>query len=161
MPTTIAEVRDFLTLRRIALVGVSRDPKDFSRVLFREMCDKGYDMVPVNPAVGAMETRRCFPRVQEIEPPAEAALVLTPPRETERVVRDCAEAGIRRIWMHRGGGQGSVSREAVDFCRKQGMHLVEGYCPFMFLPHTPFFHRVHGFVLKLTGDYPREVQGAA
>jgi predicted CoA-binding protein len=161
MPTTMAEVRDFLALRRIAFVGVSRDPKDFSRMLFREMCDRGYDMVPVNPAAGELEARKCFARVQEIEPPAEGALILTPPRDTERVVRDCAEAGIPRVWMHRGGGQGSVSREAVDFCRKQGIHLVEGYCPFMFLSHTPFFHRVHGFFLKLTGAYPREAQRAA
>jgi uncharacterized protein len=160
MPTTIAEVRDFLTLRRIAFVGVSRNPKDFSRVLFREMCDRGYDMVPVNPATSELESKRCSARVQEIEPPAEGALVMTAPRDTERVVRDCAEAGIHSVWMHCGGGQGSVSPDAVDFCHKQGIHLVEGYCPFMFLPNTPFFHRVHGFLLKLTGAYPRESAGA-
>lgn len=161
MPTDIADVRDFLTQRRIALVGVSRDPKDFSRVLFREMYDRGYDMVPVNPAAGELEGRRCFARVQEIKPPAEGVLVLTPPRDTERVVRDCAEAGIHRVWMHRGAGQGSVNPEAVDFCHQQGIHLVEGYCPFMFLPRTPFFHRAHGFFLRLTGAYPREVHGVA
>jgi uncharacterized protein len=161
MPTTIADVHDFLKLRRIALVGLSRDPKDLSRVLFREMCDKAYDMVPVNPAVGELESRRCFARVQDISPPVEGALVMTPAPKTEQVVRDCAEAGIRHVWMHRGGGQGSVNPEAVDFCRQQGIHLVEGYCPFMFLPHTQFFHRVHGFFLKLTGGYPRKQQRAA
>ncbi|HYL11933.1 MAG TPA: CoA-binding protein [Terriglobales bacterium] len=103
MPTTIADVREFLAQRRIALVGVSRNPKDFSRMLFREMCDRGYDMVPVNPAVSEVESRRCFGRLQEIDPPAEGALVMTAPQDTERVVRDCVEAGVRRVWMHRGG----------------------------------------------------------
>ena len=161
MPTSMVEVRDFLALRRIAFVGLSRDPKDFSRMLFQEMCDRGYDMVPVNPAASELEARRCFPRVQEIQPPVEGALVMTSPPDTEQVVRDCAAAGIRQVWMHRGGGQGSVSRDAVDFCKQQGIHLVEGYCPFMFLPHTPFFHRIHGFLMKLTGAYPCEVQAAA
>ena len=46
--TTIHDVEDFLALDRIAMVGVSRNPKDFSRLLFREMCDRGYDMVPIN-----------------------------------------------------------------------------------------------------------------
>ena len=160
MTTTIADVREFLGQRRIALVGVSRDPKDFSRVLFREMCTRGYEMVPVNPAAGELEKRRCFGRVQDIDPPVQAALLVTAPRDTERVVRDCAEAGVRRIWMHRGGGQGAVSKEAADFCHKNGMRLVEGYCPFMFLPATSFFHRVHGFFLKLLGRYPAQVQGA-
>src|SRR5215467_13376412 len=108
MPTTINEIRDFLALRRIALVGLSRDPKDFSRALFREMCNKGYDMVPVNPAAGELEGRPCFARVQEIKTPVDGALLLTQPKDTEQVVQDCAEAGIRHIWMHRSGGEGSV-----------------------------------------------------
>ena len=162
MPTNLAEIRDFLSLRRIALVGASRNPKDFSRMLFREMCDRGYDMVAVNPAAeDAIENRPCFARVQEIEPPVEGALVLTAPHETERVVRDCAEAGIHQVWLHRGGGEGSVSREAVDFCHKQDIHVIEGHCPFMFLPHTSFVHRVHGFIMKLTGGYPGKAQRAA
>ena len=131
-------------------------------MLFREMCEKGYDLVPVNPcAPGELEGRRCYARVQEIEPPVEGALVMTAPPDTERVVRDCAEARISHVWMHRGGGQGSVSRDAVAFCHQQGIHVVEGYCPFMFLPRTPFFHRIHGFLLKLAGGYPKEVRPAA
>ncbi len=161
MPTTLAQVRDFLSLRRIAFVGLSRQPKDFSRMLFRAMCHKGYDMVPVNPAVSQLESKRCFASVKEITPPVQGALLLTCPVETERVVRECAEAGIRSVWMYRAGGQGSVSPHAVDFCHEQGMYLVEGHCPFMFLESTPFYHRIHGFILKLTGAYPRELKPAA
>jgi len=79
---------------------------------------------------------------------------MTAPQDTERVVRDCAEAGVRRVWLHRGGGQGAVSKEATDFCRKSGIRLVEGYCPFMFLPSTSLIHRLHGLVMKLLGGYP-------
>lgn len=161
MATSLDEIRSFLALKRLAFVGLSRNPKDFSRYLFRELSNKGYELVPVNPAIAELENRQCFARVQDIQPPVEGALVLTAARDTERVVRDCAEAGIRRVWMHRSGGVGSVSPEAVDFCVKEGIHLVEGYCPFMFLSHTSFFHRVHGFILKLTGAYPREAPHAA
>lgn len=95
MPTTMADVTDFLARKRVALVGVSRDPRDFSRMLFREMAGQGYDMVPANPGVGELADRRCFGRVQEINPPAEAVLIMTPARDTEGVVRDCVEAGMR------------------------------------------------------------------
>ena len=159
MSTTMADVRDFLNQRRIAFVGVSRNPKDFSRMLFREMCNKGYDVIPVNPAATELEGRRCFRRIQEIDPPVEGALLMTRPQDTEGVVRDCVDAGIRRVWMHRGGGQGAVSKEAADLCHEKGIGLVEGYCPFMFLPGTPFFHRIHGFLLKLAGGYPGKVPG--
>ena len=161
MPTTLSEVRDFLSLHRIAMVGVSRDAKDFSRSLFHDLSSKGYDMVPVNPAMSELDSKRCFARVQDIQPPVEGALIMTAARDTERIVQDCAQAGIRSLWMYRAGGEGSVNPSAAAFCRSQGIHLVEGYCPYMFLPHTPFFHRIHGFILKLTGGYPRENKNAA
>ena len=154
MPTTRANIEDFLAHKRIAMVGVSRNPEDFSRVLFRELRSRGYDVVPVNPLADELEGRTCFPRMQTIEPPVEAALVMTAPRDTEQVVHDCADAGVFQVWMHSGGGRGSVSPEAVAFCRKNHMNLVEGHCPFMFLPNTQLFHRAHGWVLKLVGQYP-------
>jgi predicted CoA-binding protein len=161
MGTTIAEIRDFLNHQRIALIGLSRNPKDFSRMLFREMCNRGYDMVPVNPAASELEGRTCVRRVQDIDPPVEGALIMTSSGETTRVVQDCVEAGIRRVWMYRGGGQGAVSKEAADLCHENDIALVEGYCPFMFLPHTRLLHRVHGFMLKLVGSYPGKAQAHA
>jgi predicted CoA-binding protein len=154
-------VRDFLGVKRIALVGLSRNPKHFSRMLFRDMCKRGYDMVPVNPTASELENKGCFARLQDIEPPVGAALIMTPASDTGRVVRDCAEAGIRRVWMYRAGGLGAVNPAAVDFCRKEGIHVVEGYCPYMFFPHTPVVHRLHGLFLKLTGGYPRDVRTSA
>ncbi len=155
MPTTRADIDAFLGHHRIAMVGVSRDPKHFSRYLLKELRNRGYDVVPVNPAAQEIDGRPCVPTVTAIEPPVEAALLVTPPGETVKVVQDCAEVGVREIWMHRGGGQGSVSHVAVAFCREKGMHVIEGECPFMFLPNTQFPHRVHGFIRKLVGSFPQ------
>ncbi len=156
MPTTTAEIHDFLAQRRIAMIGVSRNPKDFSRLLFREMAKRGYDMVPVNPASSEIEDRPCFANVGIIQPPPEAALLMTASSASSQAVRDCAAAGIRRIWMYRAGGQGAVNPEAVAFCHEKGIEVVEGHCPFMFLPDTSFFHRAHGFILKVIGGYPAD-----
>ncbi len=152
--TTRDLIDDFLAQKRLALVGVSHDPKDFSRALFRELAKRGYDMVPVNPNLMEVEGSLCFDCLQDVAPAVAGALVMTPPSQTEQVVRDCAEARIKRVWLHRGVGRGAVSRDAVDFCHDHGVSVVEGYCPFMFLPGTPAFHRFHGFFLKLAGRYP-------
>jgi predicted CoA-binding protein len=155
MPTTRADIDSFLGHHRIAMVGVSRDPKHFSRYVLKELSTRGYDVVAVNPSASEVEGRPCFANVKTIEPPVEAALVMTPPSETIKVVDDCADAGIHEVWMHRGGGQGSVSQVAVALCREKGIRVVEGECPLMFLPNTQFPHRVHGFIKKLVGSFPR------
>ncbi len=148
-------INDFLAQKRIAMAGISRDPASFSVALFKELCRRGYDVVPVNPNVAEVQGRRCFARVQDIQPPVAAALLMTSPEATETVVNDCAEAGIRRVWMYRAGGKGAVSAKAVAFCRERGIQVVPGECPFMFLPHAAGYHRLHGFVRKITGRYPR------
>ncbi|HEX9048965.1 MAG TPA: CoA-binding protein [Anaeromyxobacter sp.] len=144
-PSSIQEARAFLGAGRIAVVGVSRNEKGFSRYVLRELARRGHDVVPVNPAVAEAEGRRCFARVQDISPPAVAALVLTPPGQTERVLRDCVEAGIRRVWLHRGAGPGAATPAALALCAASGIEVVQGLCPFMALPDAGFPHRAHHF----------------
>jgi len=144
------DIDDFLKQKRLALVGVSRTETDFTRLLFREFVRRGYDAVPVNPASEAIDGRPCFHRVQDITPPVDGVLLLTSPAKTESVVLDCAEAGISRIWMYRSVGKGAVSRRAVGFCKSKGLRVIPGYCPYMFWKDVPFFHRLHGFFVKLS-----------
>ncbi|MGA7473677.1 MAG: CoA-binding protein, partial [Candidatus Sulfotelmatobacter sp.] len=97
-------IENFMAQKRIAIAGISHDPKDFSRQLFDELCRRGYDVVPVNPNVTEVEGRPCFARVQDIQPPVDAALLMTSPQATDTVVSDCAAAGIQRIWMYQATG---------------------------------------------------------
>jgi len=152
--TTIHDVEDFLALHRIAMVGVSRNPKDFSRLLFREMCDRGYDMVPINLGADEIDERECFHSLQAVKEPVEGVLVMTPFHATLQVVQDCAAAGVRKVWIYRAGGKGAVSPEAIAFCKGNGIRVVDGHCPFMFFPETKFVHRVHGLLQKITRRYP-------
>jgi predicted CoA-binding protein len=152
--STLEEARAFLAARRIAVVGVSRDPKEFSRYVFRELAQRGLDVVPVNPALVEAEGKRAFARVQDVKPAAEAALVLAPAARAEEVVRDCVAAGVRRIWFHRGGGPGSASPPALALCRERGVAVIEGLCPFMALSGAGFPHRVHGFFRRAFAGSP-------
>jgi uncharacterized protein len=153
--TVCESIQDFLGQKRFAIVGVSQSPKDFSRSLFREFRERGYDPVPVNPAAREIEGQACFSRLQEIQPPVHGALLMTSPAVTDAVVRDCAEAGIKRVWMYRAGGRGAVTQEAVQFCESSGMAVIPGECPLMFLPGGAWFHRFHGLVKKIARTYPR------
>jgi uncharacterized protein len=152
--TTTRDIEDFLGLTRIAMVGISRDEKDFSRALFRDMCSRGHDMVAVNRSTTEIGDEPCVPTLREIHPPVEGVLIMTPARETLSVVQECVALGIQHVWMYRAAGVGAVSPEAVALCKQHNIHVVEGHCPYMFLSGTPFVHRIHGLFLKLTRRYP-------
>ena len=152
---SLEDITKFLECKRVAFVGVSRQPKHFSQSLLREFVAKGYDSVPVNPQATEIEGRKCFARLGDITPPVEAALLMTSaPEATDQAVRECNEADIRRIWIYKSVHDGNNHEQAMEFCRLRGSAVVEGYCPFMFLPHPGLVHRVHRFLMKVSGNYP-------
>jgi predicted CoA-binding protein len=153
--TTKQQVDDFLGLKRIAVVGVSRDPKGFGTALWQELRQRRYDAVPVNRQATEIDGQPCYSKVQEIEPPVEGVLIMTPKGETDQVVRDCAEAGVKHVWMYGGAAPGAATKSAVAFCEEKGISVVQGLCPYMFLPGTPSFHAPHRVWKKLTGSYPK------
>ena len=153
--TSLETIHEFLEQKRIAMVGVSREPHSFSQMLFQQLLRCGYDLVPVNPHTPNILGHPCFAHVQDVVPLVQAALLTTSPQVTETVVAECARAGILLVWMHRGVGTGAVSPRAVAFCRDRGMKVIAGECPLMFLPAGGGVHRIHGFWHKITGRYPK------
>ena len=81
---SLDDITKFLDCKRVAFVGVSRNSQHFSRLLFREFLAKGYDPVPVNPQAANIDGRQCFARIADVNPPVEAALLMTGAPEATR-----------------------------------------------------------------------------
>jgi predicted CoA-binding protein len=152
--SSLQEARAFLASRRIAVLGVSRNGKDFSRYVLRELIARGLDAVPVSPVLPEAEGRAAFRSVRDVSPAPDAALLLVPAQRAADAVRDCLAAGVSRIWLHRGGGPGATSEEAIALCRERGVEPIQGLCPFMALPGAGFPHRLHGRVRRAFGRAP-------
>lgn len=153
-------IEEFLKQKRLALVGVSRDPKDFSHRLFIEFLERDYEAVPVNPKAVKIAGQPCYENVCAIPRPVGGALLLLPPHLTAWVVRGCARVRIPLVWMHRGAGDGAINDEAVAYCQQHSIRVIEGFCPYMFLSHPGLVHRAHGWMMRLEGTYPAR-SGAA
>jgi len=152
--TMAARIEGFLNQKRLAMVGVPRGAREFSRKLFDEFRDRGYDMVPVNPATDDLDGVRCYPRVQDIDPPVDGVLIITSDEVAGQVVRDCVEAGISRVWLYGINGPSSINTDLVRLCEENGIDVIPGYCPYMFFRDAGFFHRFHAWVMKLIKTYP-------
>ena len=149
---------EFLAHRRIAVTGVSRHGKDHgANTVFKRLRDRGYEAFAVNPNADEVEGARSYHDLASIPGGVEAVVIGTKPERAEATMRECADLGIRRVWMHRGPGGGSVSKEAADYGRQQGIAVIDGGCPCMFGPTADRGHKAMRVVLTLTGNVPREV----
>ena len=153
--SSMAVIQDFLAQKRIAVVGVSHDPKDFSRGLLRTMRQGGYEAVAVNPALTEADDASCCARLEDETPPVDGGLLRASPATTESVVEDCARLQIPRVWMYRAREQGrSCQPGGGRVLQPARISVVRGECPYMFLPGEKWFHRLYVFITKVSGRYP-------
>lgn len=160
MATTFGtNVDDFLAQRRIAVAGVSRDRRrhPVGNLIYHRLRRTGHEVFPVNPHMPAFDGDRCYPDVRSIPGGVDGVVIITRPETAQRIVRDCGEAGVRRVWMHQslGKGSSSVSPEAIEYCRQHGIGVIAGACPMMYGPGVDFGHTCMRWVLRLTGGLPR------
>jgi predicted CoA-binding protein len=137
-PDSIAR---FLEDKRIAVAGVSREPRQTANVIFRKLKTSGYDVVPINPRAASVESVTCYPDLASAPGPIDGVVVVTPPAAAAGVVRQCADCGIRRVWLHRSVGQGSVSGDAVRACADGHIDCIVGGCPMMFCEPVDIAHK--------------------
>jgi len=154
MNTLKEAAHDFLAQRRVAVVGVSRSSGEAANIVYRKLRDSGYQVFPVNPNREQVEGAPCFPTLSAIPGGVDAVVIATHPEVVRDIVRECADLGIERVWMHRSFGQGSVSDEAVTFCQDQGISVIPGACPLMFLDRADVPHRCMRWILGHTGGLP-------
>jgi len=148
----------FLANRRIAVSGVSRTPENHSgNVVYQRLRDCGYQVFAVNPNADQVEGDECYHDLKSIPGGVEAVVIATRPEHAEQTMRECAELGIKYVWMHRAFGAGSVSSEAAEYGRQHGITVIDGGCPLMFEPAADPGHKVMRFMCTLSGAVPRRV----
>jgi len=159
MPTAEAAIDDFLAQKRIAVVGVSREPggKHGGNVVYQRLRERGYEVFAVNPNADMVEGDPCFHDLASIPGGVDAVVIATTPAVAPSVARECKELGISRVWMHRSFGAGSVSKEAHELCRRNGIASIAGGCPLMYGPTSDSGHRFMKSILGLFGRLPKQV----
>jgi predicted CoA-binding protein len=156
-PTLDEKVDDFLAQKRIAVAGVSRDKSHHpvGNLVYHRLKKSGHDVFAVNPNMQTFEDGRCYPDLQSIPGGVDGVVIVTRPETTQRIVRDCHEAGVPRVWMHQSIGKAtSVSPEAVEYCREHGISVIGGACPMMYGAGVDFGHTCMRWMLGFTGGLP-------
>lgn len=157
MATLRQTAEEFLSCKRIAVAGLSSGTPNAANGIYRRLRDAGYQVFAVNPNADQVEDDACYPDLGSIPGGAEAVVVGTHPSVSADVVRQAAEAGVSRVWIHRGIGPGSYSEEAVRAARDAGLTVIPGGCPMMFLDDADVFHRCLGWLQRTTGKLPKTV----
>jgi hypothetical protein len=141
-------IEDFISGKRIALVGASQDPKKFGNTLFTELKGRGYQVELIHPTAKEIAGQQCYPSLAALPGKVDGVLVCVKPTQVEEVLRQAAQAGIKKIWLQ----QGAESPASLRMASELGLAVVSGKCILMYAPPVKSFHGFHRFFVKLTGQ---------
>lgn len=148
--STLKQINEFLDRQPIALVGVSRNPKKFGYTAFKELREKGMNIIPVNSEADEIMGVRSYRNVKLLPPEVKGIIVLTKKDQTADVIREAKGKGIKQIWIQ----QMADSKEALDELKGSDINFITGECILMhYKPHS--MHKFHGSLKKFFGRFPK------
>ncbi len=117
-------VKDFLKQKHFAVVGSFRHEQKYAYQILKSLKDGGHEVYPVNLRFKEIEGLTCYPSVKDIPIACDVANIVTPPVVTMKIVRECMEKGINRIWLQPGAQSDSV----IEFCKQNNLEVVYNLC---------------------------------
>jgi uncharacterized protein len=141
----------FLSSKKIAIAGVSRNPKKFGYTVFKELSQKGFDVYPINPNTNSLGGTPCFQSVSALPSNVKNLLIVTPKNQTTGLIREAVSNGISGIWIQ----QMSETPEAIQFAQENNVNLISKQCILMWAEPVKSFHRFHRNLKKLFGLLPK------
>jgi len=151
MKTSKQSIEQFLAPKKLAIAGVSHDPKKFGNTVYRELKEKGYEVYPINPNLDQINGDPCFHSVAALLVDIRHLLVLTPKSQTLQVVKDAVSKGIDHLWIQ----QMSETRETLDYLKDKQINLIHKECIFMWVEPVSSIHKFHRTIRKIFGLLPR------
>jgi uncharacterized protein len=148
--TTLKQINAFLDSQPIAVVGVSRNPKKFGHAVYKELKEKGMNIVPVNPETDEILGEKSYRNVKVLPSDVNGIIVFTKKNKTASVIREAKEKGIKQIWIQ----QMADSKEALDELKGTDINYITGECILMhYKPHS--IHKFHGNLKKIFRMFPK------
>lgn len=117
-------IQEFVNKDVWAIVGYSSDTSKYGNIIFRDLSKAGYKVYPVNKKGGEMNGHKVYPSVGDL--PDDVAVVdfVIPSSQGEKVARQCAEAGLKNVWLQ----PGAESDDLIQLCRELGLRAVYNHC---------------------------------
>ena len=95
-------IDDFISSKRIAVVGMSRSGKKFGNMASKELRAKGYQIFPVHPEALEIDGLACYPDLKSLSGKVDGVWISIPPAKVSAVLEEAAQIGLKNIWLQQG-----------------------------------------------------------
>jgi|TARA_B100000949_G_scaffold81685_1_gene73062 hypothetical protein len=118
------EIRNFLSLKKVAVIGISRSKSKAAHFVPKYLSENGFDIIPVNPNSNEILSKKCYKEITEVEGDIDIVDVFRPSEDVLPFVRDAIKKNPKVIWLQ----EGIHNEEAENLAREHGIDVVFNRC---------------------------------
>ena len=118
------QIRDILSLKNVAVVGMSKHPSKAAHYVPKYLFENGYDVTPVNPYSDEILGKKSYDSVSEIVGDVDIVDVFRPSDQVLSVIIEAIKKKPKVIWLQ----EGIHNLEAEELARNAGIKVVFNRC---------------------------------
>jgi len=118
------QIRDILSLKKVAVVGMSKNSSKAAHYVPKYLSDNGYDITPINPTAEEILGKKCYNSISEINETIDIVDVFRPSDQVLPFVQEAIKKKPKVIWLQ----EGIHNVEAEELARKEGIKVVYNRC---------------------------------
>jgi len=118
------EIRNFLSLKKVAVIGISRSKSKAAHFVPKYLSENGFDIIPVNPNSNEILSKKCYKEITEVEGDIDIVDVFRPSEDVLPFVIDAIKKNPKVIWLQ----EGIHNEEAENLAREHGIDVVFNRC---------------------------------
>jgi len=118
------EIRNFLSLKKVAVIGISRSESKAAHFVPKYLSENGFDIIPVNPNSNEILSKKCYKEITEVEGDIDIVDIFRPSEDVLPFVIDAIKKNPKVIWLQ----EGIHNEEAENLAREHGIDVVFNRC---------------------------------
>ena len=119
------EIKQILkSTNTIAIVGLSDNPNRDSYKVAAYLMEKGYRVIPVNPAKKEILGHKCFPNLKSLPEKVDIVDIFRKVEFIPDIVEETISIGAKTVWMQ----LGLAHNESAQKARNAGLFVVQSQC---------------------------------
>ena len=130
---TDQEIKDVFTLKKIAVIGMSRHPIKAAHFVPKYLSEQGFDITPINPTTNEILGKKCYPDISSVQHSIDIVDIFRPSEQVLSVIQDAIKKKPKVIWLQ----EGIHNAEAEKLAMKEGIIVIFNRC--MLAEHKRLF----------------------
>ncbi|MDH3277907.1 MAG: CoA-binding protein [Nitrosopumilus sp.] len=118
------EIRQILSLKKIAVIGMSKHGQKAAHYVPKYLSENGFDITPVNPTTDEILGKKCYSSILDIEDEIDIVDVFRPSDKVLPIIKEAIKKKPKVIWLQ----EGIHNQEAEEIARKAGIKVVFNRC---------------------------------